>query len=48
MGIKLYNNLPEKINQTTHTHTIILKKELQSILLQNAVYTVEEYLQAAL
>jgi len=42
MGIKLYNKLPEKIKRL---HTLNnLKKELQSVLLQKAFSTIEEYL----
>jgi len=46
MGIKLHNKLLEK--RKDYTHLIILKRELKSILLQNSLYTAEEYLQATL
>jgi nicotinic acid phosphoribosyltransferase len=45
IGIKLYNKSPEKKIKRLH---LIKKKELKSKLMQNAFYTVEEYLHAAL
>jgi len=46
MDIKLYNKLPEKNKEFTRSNNF--KKELKSILLQNAFYTLKEYLQAAM
>jgi len=46
MGINLYNKLPEKNKEFTQSNHF--KKELKSILLQNAFYTLKEYLQAAM
>jgi hypothetical protein len=40
-SILLYNKLPDRI-KSLHTFTIF-KKELKSIVLQNTVYTVEDY-----
>jgi hypothetical protein len=45
MRIKLHNKLLKKKD---YTHLIILKRELNAILLQNTFFTVEEHLQAAL
>jgi len=46
VGIKLHNKLLEK--RKDYTYLMILKRQLKSILLQNAFYTAEGYLKAAL
>jgi hypothetical protein len=42
---KSYNKLPKRIKRL---QSIILKKELKCLLLQNCFFTVEEYILAAL
>jgi len=46
MDIILYNKLPEKNKEFAWSNNF--KKELKSILLKNAFYTLKEYLQAAM
>jgi len=45
MGTKLYNELVEKSKDYTQ---LIIETEFKSVILQNSICTVEEYLQAAL
>jgi hypothetical protein len=46
MGVRLYEDLPLRIKNLDKYNQF--RKEVKSILLNNTIYSLEEYLQAAL